>query len=216
MVALTNFSDILYTDYKELTEDEKLEFIEGIKKSSESIFTLLKNLLTWARSQTNRIQCIPKEVNIKLVVEDMFKVLSVYANDKKIKLVTSIDNDTFVFADENMLNTILINLITNAIKYSNEGHSVYVDITEQNNGFIKLSIRDEGVGMNNETQKRLFQIEHNLSNDGTKGEKGTGLGLIITNEFIKANNGKIEVESKLGEGTTFYITIPASKNSSNN
>lgn len=214
--ALINYSDILLTDFKELTDDEKIKFIKGIKDSSESTYKFLQNLLIWARAQTNRINCIPKEVNIKLVVDDIFKVLNVYSNDKKIKLISSLDNDTFVFADENMLNTIFINLLTNAIKYSNEGHSVYVDFVEADNNSIKISIRDEGVGMNDETLKRLFQIEYNHSNDGTKGEKGTGLGLIITNEFIKANNGKIEVESKQGVGTTFYITLPAPKNTSKN
>ena len=210
--ALINYSYILLTDYKELSDDEKIQFIKGIKDSSESTYKFLQNLLIWARTQSNNIKCIPKEVNIKFVIDEAFRFLNVQANEKNIRLLSSIENDTFVFADENMLNTIFINLLTNAIKYSYEGKSVFVDIVEITDDFIKISVRDEGIGINDEVKKKLFHIEHSYSIKGTKGETGTGLGLIITNEFIKANKGKIEVESKLGAGTTFYVTLPTPKN----
>ncbi len=210
--ALINYSYILLTDYKELSDDEKIQFIKGIKDSSESTYKFLQNLLIWARTQSNSIKCIPKEVNIKFVIDEAFRFLNVQANEKNIRLLSSIENDTFVFADENMLNTIFINLLTNAIKYSYEGKSVFVDIVEITDDFIKISVRDEGIGINDEVKKKLFHIEHSYSIKGTKGETGTGLGLIITNEFIKANKGKIEVESKLGAGTTFYVTLPTPKN----
>jgi len=208
--ALLNYSDILLTDYNILTEDEKIQFITGIKDSSESTYKFLQNLLTWARTQTDKIQYNPKTINIDLALSHCFKVLEVISNNKKIKLISSVHEDKFVYADENMLNTIFMNLLSNAIKFSEENKSVFVSIEKEDENSITISVRDEGIGMKETDKAKLFKIDEYHSTAGTKGETGTGIGLIITYEFMKSNKGKIEVESKLGKGTEFFLTFPKS------
>ncbi|MCX7611958.1 MAG: ATP-binding protein [Ignavibacterium sp.] len=206
--ALINYSDILLTDFDILTNDEKKSFIQGMKESSESTFKFLQNLLTWARTQTNKIQYIPSQIDLKSIVKECFDFLNVTSQDKNIKLISNIEEGKIVFVDKNMVYTILVNLLNNAIKFSNEGKTIYVGIKDENEDNLTIFVKDEGVGINDEDQKKLFHIESYHSTKGTKGETGTGLGLILVFEFVRINKGKIWIESKLGEGTTFFITLP--------
>ncbi len=144
------------------------------------------------------------------ITENTISLVSDQADSKNISIVLNGPKDIEAFADDEMVNTIIRNLLTNAIKFSREGSSVEISFTEENS-FILCRITDFGVGMSYEAQAKLFKLDSTQSSEGTKGEKGTGLGLLLCSDLIRLIDGKIWVESKPGKGTSFFFTIPKAK-----
>jgi len=142
-----------------------------------------------------------------MAIEDTVSLLTMNLENKKLELRNKIPKNTVVFADYNMVNTILRNLLSNAIKFSHEGSRIEI-ITKETGRFVQISVKDFGLGINQEEQNKLFQIGHNIARDGTANEKGTGLGLLVCKEFVDRHKGKIWLESEPGEGTTFFFTLP--------
>jgi signal transduction histidine kinase len=175
---------------------------------------LLENLLEWANSQRGKISFNPIPLNLNEIFKEEFKMLDEMAGRKYIKLNSRFTDDLTIVADKNMIKTILRNLISNAIKFTNKNGKVEVTATSDNKQ-VMISVSDSGIGMTKETMAKLFRIDSNLSTHGTENEKGTGLGLILCKEFVEKHGGKIWVESESGKGSIFRFTLPMNKKSSN-
>ncbi|MFA3784041.1 PAS domain S-box protein [Melioribacteraceae bacterium 4301-Me] len=207
-ITILGFAELLLADFDELTDDEKKFYVEEMKKSAEMSHTLLQNLLQWSRSQTGRIEYNPQKISLKQIVEQNFALLKQAAAKKNICLESHVDNNTFLNADEDMTDTIIRNLLTNAIKFTSSGGIVSV-AANKIDSFTEITISDSGVGMDEESMSKLFKLDSTFSTAGTSNEKGTGLGLIICKEFVEKHGGKIRVESQLGKGSKFIFTLPS-------
>jgi len=209
--VLFGYLSLLKDNYESLSDEEKLIYLNNMEKAARQNFHLLENLLLWSRSQTGRLEIEIKDLDLYEIVLENFSIFNSYAQTKNVLLETNISEDIKVKADENMLNTIFRNLIQNGIKFSNEGGKVLINAEKENN-YIKVSVEDNGVGMDNETMNKLFELDINKSRSGTAGEAGTGLGLILCKDFIERLGGKIFVESQLNKGSKFIFTIPSANN----
>ena len=207
--VITSTAEILNEDYDILTDKEKKDFIDAIGSTSSCAQKLLENLLHWARMQTGRMEYLPEILQLKRMVDNSIQLLSSQAMKKNINLIYDIDGSLIVSADKNMLDTILRNLISNAIKFTNPEGTVTV-CAEENAEFVHVMVKDNGIGMSESDLKKLFRIDVNNCEIGSSKEKGTGLGLILCKEFVEKHSGKIWVESVVGEGSVFNFTIPIS------
>ncbi len=190
-------------------EEKNILLNENIK-SLKNTRKLLENLLDWARSQKNDIRIERKSINIKMLVREGCDVLKMQAAIKKINLSCHAEEDLNIIADERMIITVMRNLVSNAIKYSYENGNVSVTAWRENDK-VNISVNDDGTGMDREKIQKLFKITNDVSTQGTKGETGTGFGLILCQEFIDKNNGKIWVNSEPGKGSSFIMQFPADK-----
>lgn len=205
-ITILGFTDLLLTDYKELDESEIVFYLEEMKKSAEISHNLLQNLLQWSRSQTGRIEFHPAKLNLKNLVNVNLELLQPSASNKEIVIKSEVE-DSFVMADEDMLNTIIRNLITNAIKFTPKGGMITIASKEVGK-YAEVSVSDTGIGMNGDTVANLFKLDSTHSTLGTNNEAGTGLGLILCKEFVEKQGGKIWVESTLNVGSKFIFYLP--------
>jgi len=208
--AVLGFSDILAKDAHKLSPEEIKEFSSGLYTQSKAIYDLLENLLEWSRIQTGSMKYTPVNINLSAFVNELTDVYSSLVSQKKIGLDINCDPGIKVFADENMLSTVFRNLTSNAIKFTNEAGSIFIDAKEFDDKFVEVSVKDTGVGIPLEDREKLFKIDEHLSTRGTNKEEGTGLGLILCKDLIVKNGGQINIESEVGKGTTFKFTIPKS------
>ncbi len=203
-------SSMLYDNYATFEESERMNFLLMLKNSSNSLYQFLENLLDWARSQRGQIQFDPTECNLFFIAHNCLELLQLNADKKNITINNKIPMFISVVADSNLITTVLRNLISNAIKFTPQHGIITIGINEYNESdeVIIVFVKDTGVGMSKGTLDKLFRIECSTNGIGTAGETGTGLGLILCKEFIEKHNGKIGAESELGEGSTFYFTLP--------
>jgi len=207
--TVMGYSYLLDDEYENLPDMERKRYAKGIHRSANSIFRLLENLLDWSRSQTGRIKFNPRELDFRDIYDNIQTLLKPSADQKHIQLIAEIDGDAKVFADPMMLETILRNLMNNAIKYTNQDG--WVKTIVRNEGTrLQVCVQDNGVGIDQMELSKLFQIDSNVRRKGTNQEDGSGLGLIICEEFVKKNGGSIWVDSQQGHGSQFYFTIPRS------
>jgi signal transduction histidine kinase len=183
-----------------------------INSSAVQTYRLLENLLEWANSQRGKMPFDPVTVNVSRLFSEEILVLKEIAISKNITLKSSIPDNLTIMADENMIKTILRNLISNAIKFTNKNGSVITGASVTDNN-VEISVCDNGIGMTKETIAKLFRLDANLSTRGTENEKGTGLGLILCKEFVEKHGGKIWAESIPGNGSTFKFILPFNNNS---
>lgn len=209
-ITMLGFSSMLVTDYYEFSDEEKIEYLNEMEKVAKKSHQLLENLLQWSRSQTGRLEFIPKKFDFSVVVAETTTLLESQAKTKKINLINNCNESIEVFADEDMVNTIIRNLCSNAIKFTREQGEISINC-KKNEDKLEISVVDSGIGMDEKTLKNLFKIEFQQTKTGTANEQGTGLGLILCKEFTEKNNGEIWVESKLGVGSTFTFSIPLAK-----
>jgi len=208
--TILNLCTLLKHNLKDYKADEIEKFISLLNESASKGYNLLENLLNWSRSQTNQINIMASRFDISFIVDLNIDLLRQTAREKKIELTSAIDHKMFVYADEDMLNTVIRNLLSNALKYTYEKGKVTIFAKEADD-FIEVSVRDTGMGIEPEDLKNLFRIDIAKVRPGTENEKGTGLGLIICKEFIEKNGGQIRAESTPKKGSTFYFTIPRAK-----
>jgi PAS domain S-box-containing protein len=213
--AIIGFTDFLSQNFERVKENEKKRILELINGTSRSTYNLLENLLNWARTQTNAIRFNPRVFDINEVIAENIKLLQISANKKNIEMINKIPELEMVYADINMINTVVRNLLTNAIKFTDENGKIITGIKTDKN-MVTLSIQDNGMGMDQDTVRDLFQIDAYKTTMGTSGETGTGLGLIICQEFVRKNNGEIYATSEPGVGTTFFFTIPRHEDQTTN
>ncbi|MFH1119153.1 MAG: tetratricopeptide repeat-containing sensor histidine kinase [Bacteroidota bacterium] len=204
--SLLGFADLAYTEFDEITDQEKRSYLGIIRQSSQHIYSLLDNLLTWSRAQSGRIDFNPEPVNLLEVVDSSTDLVRTAAENKQISLYTDFAKDVIVKADKNMLSTVIRNLLSNAIKFTPNGGSVTVSCTTSN-GKANLSISDTGIGLDQDELSRLFKIDGNLKNPGTNNETGTGLGLILCQEFMNIHKSKITAQSTPGKGSVFSFSL---------
>lgn len=178
-----------------------------IQESSQQAFDKLTDLLEWARVQTGRMEFEPNEIDMKSFILPVIQSKQAEARSKGVTVVSRLETEKTLLADERMLRSIIDNLITNAIKFSYELGIVILEVTELEDAFL-FSVTDTGTGMPKEKREKLFVIDKSKSSKGTRGEQGTGLGLVLCKEFVEMHEGKIWVKSQEGNGTTFYFTIP--------
>lgn len=197
-----------------LVEQIKNKDIEGIDlygnliiKSSNKAMDLLLNLMEWSRSQCGRIEFNPERFNLKETIYEITALYDGIAGQKGIVIKNNLPPKATVFADKAMINTVLRNLISNAIKYTKPGGDISISILEQEKEIL-FSIKDTGVGISKVSIEKLFLIDQCFSTSGTNNETGTGLGLILCKEFIERHGGKIWAESQPGEGSVFFFNLP--------
>jgi len=194
---------------------DELEEISGeLENCVNRVINLTDNLLTWTMNQSGKLPFDPKPLSLNDLIHVNVETYKPLAQQKDITLMAQTTDTITVLADDNMLNTVVRNLINNALKFSHEHDLVFVSMTTENQ-MAKISVRDTGVGMTPEQIREIFEVHDNKSQTGTKGEKGTGLGLTICRDFVHKNNGEISVESTLGKGTTFSFTIPLAPKQNN-
>lgn len=208
--TVLSISEILIREFESFEPEKLKEFIKQIFKYSNITFNLLENLLQWSMLQTGRMPLSPREVNLRLIVNENIELLKGNAIQKDITLLRPKIDDAFVFVDENMINTVIRNLLSNAIKYTPNNGTIQISIINEDS-FTKVIVKDNGIGISTADQKKLFRIDTNLSTIGTSQEKGTGLGLIICKDFVERNGGRIWVESSQKTGSSFCFTIPKVK-----
>lgn len=205
--SLLGILEILREDYDVLDDLTRKDFLSTLDRTSNRLFRLLSNLLEWSRTQTGSIQYNPVYLNISELVYDTLNVLVVQAEKKGVTLTFDFDKDIFSSVDENMMSSVIRNLVNNAIKFTPEGGDVRF-VMDANKELLHIKIQDTGVGMSQEVINKLFKIEETHSTVGTNNELGTGLGLILCKEFIDKHNGSLLVSSVLEKGSEFLITIP--------
>ena len=198
---------LLISGYDLSNSKQLLEILKVIHKTAYSTYDLLENLLEWAKSQQNEIVFNPEKINLKDLVFNIMNLFSEVILNKEINIVNEIPDDQFLVADKNMLSTVLRNLISNAIKFTPNGKSIKISVANIGDN-IKISVQDEGTGIQEEDLPKLFNSLSPLSTYGTQGEKGSGLGLLLCKDFIDRHNGIIEVNSIWGKGSTFSFTLP--------
>jgi signal transduction histidine kinase len=205
---ILGFSSLLSKNYDFYTEDERRKFASDINHSTNNIFRLLQNLLEWSKAQTGRLNYSPAVVNYQRVLDNSLNVLRSLADQKNIAIKAENDPELKIFADPLMIETVLRNLINNAIKFTPEGGEIEVS-AKQENGQLLVSVSDTGIGISEEETQNLFRIDSKVKRKGTNNEDGSGLGLILCKEFVHKHNGQIWVESAPNKGSSFRFTIPA-------
>jgi signal transduction histidine kinase len=210
LFVIQSMSEILETEFDEITPEERLEFIRAIRESSKNAFSLLEDLLHWARCQTGRIDYNPEPVHLKQLAAKCISLLEAHAIKKNIHLINAVDATHILLADKFMVETVIRNLTSNALKFTPEGGTVKIN-SKPVDDFIQISVEDTGIGLSESDKQKLFRIDVKNSEIGRSKEKGTGLGLILCKEFVEKHGGKIWVESELEKGSQFIFTIPKLK-----
>lgn len=205
--SILGFTEILKNELEELSHEEIKLYIDSLYQSSRHIYNLLTNLLHYSKFQLGKTEFNPKKINLYAALESTIGILSGNALKKDISLLNMVDQDIFVSADPDMLNSIFMNLISNAIKFTKRGGEVKV-FSEPFENFWKISVQDNGIGIESNKIDRLFKLDYKKSTFGTENESGTGFGLLIVKQYIEKHGGTITVNSTVGKGTTMTLTIP--------
>jgi signal transduction histidine kinase len=209
--SIMGFSELLNISYDDYTDEEKRDFAKNIFQSSYGAFRLLENLLEWARIQTNRTEFKPETINLKNLINEIIQIHFLSAHNKNINLINNVTQNFLVYSDKNMASTIIRNLISNAIKFTNIGGEIIIS-AKLNANDTEVAISDNGMGIPEKVLPLLFRIDEDVKTIGTQGETGTGIGLILCKEFVERNSGKIWVKSKVDKGSTFFFTLPLGAN----
>lgn len=209
--TLLGFSEILLNE-AEVSEEEKNEYLHYIYDASKSQLNLINCLLDWSRLQTGRIKVEPVRLNVKQAISNAITPLTGDAMRKNIDIKLDIPSDLHINADERLFGQAIINFTTNAIKFTPEGKDVHISSSRFKEGMIEVVVRDEGLGISEENQSKLFRIDQKFSLVGTSGEKGSGLGLTLVKEIVDKHGGQVWFYSQIGEGSEFHFTIPEAKN----
>ncbi|MDZ7766246.1 MAG: hybrid sensor histidine kinase/response regulator [Melioribacteraceae bacterium] len=193
-------------------EEEKREYLTYIHDASQNQLQLINYLLEWSRLQTGRIQLEIKRLNLRVLVSTCVSSLIGNAIRKDIEVKQEIDDDIYVHADEKLMSQAITNLISNAIKFTPRKKSITISANKFKVGLIELIVKDEGSGISEKDQEKIFKIDQKFTMEGTEGEKGSGLGLTLVKEITERHKGEIWFYSEEGNGTEFHLTIPEAKN----
>ena len=205
--TLVGFTELMADEQSQFTIEEYLQYSKSLNKTAQSTFNLLENLLEWSRLQRGAIPFNPKIIDIKKFFNDFDDSIIDMARKKSITLEIIEPKKIEVKADRDMLNSILRNLIVNAIKFTKEQGRISVEVKKNRHGEAQFSVRDTGIGMDQKRAGMLFRLDTKVSRPGTNGESSSGLGLILCKEFVEKHGGKIWAESKDGKGSTFYFML---------
>ena len=207
--SILGFSEVLTEDIRKLNTDEIEDIARNINKSARNTLYLLEDLLAWAMTQQGKIIFKPQKLSLADICKNILEILNPKAVAKNITINYYVADSIKVFADIDMIKTILRNLVSNALKFTNNGGTINVS-SEENSENVTISISDNGVGIKPENITKLFNISEVITTKGTAEETGTGLGLLLCKEFVEKHGGKIWVESEVGKGSEFKFTLPMS------
>lgn len=205
--SLIGASDFLVSSSNDLSKEQMANFLNIINNSAKQGYRLLENLLEWSRMQTGMLAWQPEQVDLWDLVNEVVHLLRGSAETKQIHLEARVDEDLSAFVDPNMIDTVVRNLVSNAIKFTARGGEVIVE-SKQLKGAIEITIRDNGIGIKEDDVSKLFRIDEQLTQNGTENETGTGLGLILCKEFIDKHKGELYVKSEPNKGSSFIFTLP--------
>lgn len=204
--ALMQIVDVLEEGTK-LPQELYVTLVQHIKNDSKATYELLQNILSWAQNETSTIQYNPEKNYLHSLIGEVIEQMLPLAKGKKITITNNISCGIKVFVDHNMIMLVVRNLLSNALKFTNNGGTICFNAI-RNTEVVEIAIKDNGVGMNEDVLKNIFRKDSFVSSKGTNNEKGSGLGLKLCHEFVLRHNGEIWVESEPGIGSTFYFTIP--------
>jgi signal transduction histidine kinase len=206
--GLLGLTDIMSEESQDLSAEEMKELSKHLNITAHNTFNLLEDLLEWAKMERGLTEFKPRIISIKKIVAESLYILGESARRKSIDVVIDIQEQE-VYADSHMLQTVLRNLTSNAIKFTNRGGRITISTAGFENNSLLISIRDTGIGMKPDMLDNIFKIGANTKRDGTEGEHSSGLGLLLCKEFVEKQGGEIWVESIEGEGSAFHFTVPA-------
>lgn len=209
--SLKSFSSLLIEHFDNLSKEEILTLSKQLRESVDNTIKMADNLITWARIQMNDYQYNMETIKVKDIASSVCDVYKDVASKKGIKVSCSVEDSLTVTGDKNQIEFVIRNLVNNAIKFTDKDGFVSLTAKALPGRQVQISVKDSGVGISDESKKKLFSIGHKQSTDGTAGEKGTGLGLMLSFEFVKLNGGQIDIESILGKGTTFYAQFESGR-----
>jgi signal transduction histidine kinase len=207
LASLSGLLQMIQDERDTMDDDEKHEILGLLLNNSKHVYDLLENLLEWSRVQRKALKFVPMQIPAMELAEETIQLLAAQAANKNITLRNDINPNIEIKADYMMYSTLVRNLVSNAIKFTPEGGLIIVSSEEENN-FIRFKIIDNGVGMDEATKNKLFKIDEHITSLGTNNERGTGLGLILCQEFVALHGGIIGVNSEEGKGSEFYFTLP--------
>lgn len=205
--GLIGISNILLTGFDSFDDGDKVKMITSIKGVSEGTYKLLQNLLDWARLQTGVIPFTPETISLNELLKEEYFLQKTLAEQKGIDLSLNLSNEIMVFVDQNMISTVVRNILSNAIKFTHPGGKVVLSLYQDEQSY-NISVKDSGVGISQENIDKLFKVSENYKTYGTNNEEGTGLGLILCKDFTIKNNGDIKVISQKGSGTEMIVCFP--------
>jgi len=214
--AMLGMTEILEKEYHQLKESDRIILIKELGKATINTYALLEELLSWSQSQRGLLEFNPQPVDLLKLCTESIELVSTAATSKSISIKCLVDKAVVVNADHNMLETVLRNLLTNAVKFTNQGGEIKIHTRESlhkpsggsANAMVSVVVTDNGVGISQQNIEKLLKVEDKYKTAGTEKETGTGLGLIICKEFIEKHGGEISIESEEGKGSSFGFTIP--------
>lgn len=208
-IGISSLSQIMVEQLGSLQLDEMEEYAREIHHAFINAFNLLKNLLSWAKSQTGRMDFVPQQLDVQELITETIAFIQEAAILKNIEIESQIAEGLSVFADKEMVATVMRNLVSNAVKFTHTGGKVRISC-ERSDQHIQISVVDNGIGMTSKMVEEIFRIDVSNGRKGTNGEPSSGIGLLLCKEFTERNGGTIKVESQPDEGSTFNITLPVS------
>ncbi|HEY5122370.1 MAG TPA: HAMP domain-containing sensor histidine kinase [Ignavibacteria bacterium] len=200
-------TDLLKTDIHSMSNEEIQDTANRMYRSARSLFRLLTNLLEWSIAQRGLTTFNPDKLSFKEIAKDSLQLFYDVAMNKGIDIKETIPEDIFVIADKSMLNTIIRNFVSNAVKFTRKGGRILISAKILENK-VEISIKDTGIGMNGDLIKNLFRIDMKIGRKGTDDEPSTGLGLLLCKEYIEKHTGKITIKSEEGKGSEFVFSLP--------
>ena len=205
--SILGYAELLNKNYSKYSCEKMEELTSNLYYSTKNTYTLLENLLEWARAQLNKIKFEPRLFGFMDISNEIINSLGPNAVEKEISIKCFASEYIDVYADVDLFKIILRNLVSNAIKFSNKNGAIKI-YAEKEKGNVCITVSDNGIGIDNGRKDKLFELSQTSTTKGTANEIGTGLGLILCKEFVEKHNGKIWVESELGKGSDFIFTLP--------
>jgi signal transduction histidine kinase len=206
--TLLGFSQLLSEHIDRYSLDEIKHRVGRIQNSAENLYALLENLLTWSRIQRGAMEHSPEAIAIQEIIEENLLLFTSKAEQKQIIFKRSLGQGMLVYGDQNMIHTVVRNLLSNAMKFTHNGGTIEVLVQPYDEQYVEIAVADTGIGIKQEDLAKLFRIDVQYTNVGTAGETGTGLGLNLCKDLVEKNGGKIWAESEVGKGTTFKFILP--------
>lgn len=211
--TIIGLSSLLESRHGKIEPQKQLAMVQGVSNTANRLFQLLENLLEWARLKRGKIDFAPQKVNLKELVSTAVGLYDDQITLKQLELIIEVEANLFVFADVNMVQTIIRNLVSNAIKFSHREGQIKINARQTDDNLVHLSVVDFGIGMNSHMLSNLFRVTSDAGRQGTEDEPSSGFGLPICKELVEKNGGTIWAESQEGFGSVFNFTLPASPNS---
>jgi len=206
--SFLGLTKLMVDELPNLTPEDLQDFVLGMSKSAANLYRLLENLLQWSQIHRGGVPFNPGLVQLDQVVNVSIEMIQESANTKGIEINTAIAPNIRVFVDSNMLQTVIRNLVSNAVKFTPKGGEVHLSVKASEDNFVEVYIRDNGIGMDQPMIDNLFRLDVKTGRTGTDGEPSTGLGLLLCKDFIEMNGGQLTVESEVGKGSVFRFTMP--------